>query len=410
MGGTLSFVRIPNLVGGSDVDTLTVSPRSKVAGKIDGGGGTADTINYANYGAAVTVNLETLAASGTAGFVNIESFVGSVKADNTGAVGATTFAGVGHLTGGTQADTFVLADGAGVSGTIDGGAGKANVLSYAPYTVPITVDLTAFAATNVTGGIANLGSFVGGTSVSDTLLGPNQANVWTVPAANAGKLNAMPFTGFENLIGGTQADAFVFSRGIGVSGQIDGGGGRNRLDYRAYVTPVTVDLPAGTATGTAGVANIQEVTGGTQGDTLTGNDQDNVLLGNGGNDTLTGNDGRDLLFGGDGLDTIWAGLGEDLIANGKTTFDTNWSVLDALRGYWTGGLSFADRTQQLATGTTGIAGLPKLNSSTMTNDKFVDSLWGGGDADWFFAKTTASGQDLLDLLVDVDRVNSRWPE
>ncbi|NLS94513.1 MAG: hypothetical protein GXX96_20340 [Planctomycetaceae bacterium] len=171
------------------------------------------------------------------------------------------------------------------------------------------------------------------------------------------------------------------------------------------MTPVTVDLPAGTATNTSGVANIQDATGGTLGDTLTGNDQDNVFLGNGGNDTLTGNDGSDLLFGGDGLDTIWGGLGEDLIANGKTTFDTNWAVLDALRGYWTEGLSFADRTQQLATGTTGIAGLPKLNSSTITNDKFVDSLWGDGDADWFFAKTTPSGQDLLDLLVDVDRVN-----
>jgi len=339
LGGTVSFVKIPNLAGGSDADTFTVSPRSKLAGKIDGGGGTTDTLNYANYGAAVTVNLQTFSATGTKGFVNVESFVGSVKADkliganqvnqwtitgpnagtvngtafadfenltggtledtiavadnasvtgkvdggkgantidysgdtadnkvnlqtkvatgmasfaniqqivgagihttlvgrnststwnitadNTGTVGATAFANVGNLSGGTRADTFVLADGE-VSGKIDGGAGKANVLSYAPYAMPITVDLTTLSATNVTGGIANFGSFVGGTSMSDTLVGPNQASVWTVSAANAGKLNAMPFTGFENLTGGAQADAFVFAKGIGISGQVAGGGG-----------------------------------------------------------------------------------------------------------------------------------------------------------------------------------------
>jgi len=77
------------------------------------------------------------------------------------------------------------------------------------------------------------------------------------------KVNAVAFSSFENLTGGAQADAFVFAKGIGVSGHIDGGSGRNRLDYSAYLatTPVLVDLSAGTATNTAGIANIQDVTG-----------------------------------------------------------------------------------------------------------------------------------------------------
>ena len=517
LDSSLSFVNMTNLVGGSDVDTFTLSPGVTLPGKIDGGGGAGNTINYANYKAAVTVNLQTSAATGTAGFANIQSFVGSAKVDtlvganqtnqwnitgrnagavngtaftgfenlvggtrtdtfhvadgasvtgnidggkgtnaidysgdsvankvnlqtkiatgmasfvniqqivgagvnttlvgpnvastwnitanNAGTVGTTAFSGVGNLTGGTAADTFVLADGAGVSGKING-SGGANSLSYAPYTTPITVDLTAMIATNV-GSFANLTSFVGGKSASDTLVGPNQANVWTVSANNAGKVNAISFSKFENLTGSAQADAFVFAKGIGVSGRIDGGSGRNRLDYSAYVTSVVVDLSAGTASNTAGIANIQDVAGGSANDTLTGDSQDNVLLGNGGNDTLVGNDGRDLLFGGDGLDTILGGAGEDVLVNGKTTFDTNWAVLDALRTYWTGGNDFTTRTQKLAAGTTGVKVLPKLNSSTISNDNFADNLTGGSDADWFFAKKTAVADKLLDLLAE-DRVN-----
>jgi RHS repeat-associated protein/uncharacterized repeat protein (TIGR01451 family) len=384
---TLSFVNIPNLTGGSNDDTFSFSPRAKLAGKIDGGGGSSDAISYAGYGAAVTVNLQTRAATGTAGFASIESFVGNAtpgaKADtmvganqanqwnitgpNAGTLNGTAFDGFENLTGGLLADTFSVLGNGSVSGKIDGGKG---------------------------------------TAAFNYLVGPDQATVWALAGTNAGKLNATAFANIQNLTGGAQADAFVFAKGAKVLGRIDGGDGRNRLDYSLYGKSVVVDLSTGTATGTAGIAHIQDVTGSTAKDTLTGNDQDNVLLGGGGDDTLTGNDGRDLLFGGDGLDTVSGGLGEDLIFNGRTTFDTNWAVLDALRVYWTGGLSFAERTQQLAAGTTGVAGLPKLDASTITNDNFVDKLTGGADAaDWFFAKATDPLDQLVDFLAGVDRVN-----
>ena len=367
--------------------------------------------------AASNVNLQKKTATGMASFLNIQQIVGAgvnttliglnsastwnITGNNAGKVGTTAFSGVGNLTGGTGADTFVLSDGAGVLGKINGGGG-ANVLSYARCTTPITVDLTAMSATGV-GSIANVSSFVGGSSASDTLVGPNRANVWTISANNAGTVNTIAFSKFENLTGGAGRRFCVCQRRWESRAASTAAAG-NRLDYSAYTASVVVDLAAGTATNTSGIANIQDVTGGSANDMLTGDSQDNVLIGGGGNDMLIGNDGRDLLFGGDGLDTILGGPGEDLIVSGKTTFDTNWGVLDALRTYWTGGLDFAQRTQQLAAGTTGVKVLPKLNSSTITNDKFVDNLTGGADADWFFAKKTAPADNLLDLLAE-DRVN-----
>jgi RHS repeat-associated protein len=385
LNNTISFAAIPNLTGGTNDDTFAFSPRAKLTGRIDGGGGGSDTINYANYGATVTVNLQTSTAKGMAGFANIEAFVGSAKVDtlvganqiseinqwnitgpNAGTVRGTAFVDFENLTGGFGKDAFSVTNNGGVSGKLDGGK-----------------DTTAI----------------------NDLVGSDQANVWALAGSNAGKLNGTSFANIQNLTGGAQADAFVFAKGAKVSGRIDGSDGRNRLDYSAYTTSVIVDLSAGTATGTSGIANIQDVTGGRAVDTLSGNSQDNVLIGGGGNDTLAGRDGRDLLFGGDGLDTIWGSTGEDLLFNGRTTFDTNWTVLDPLRNYWTGPDSFPVRTQQLAAGS--VPGLPKLDSLTVTNDTFVDGLFGDEDADWFFAKTTDLGKDLYDPLDPLvgDRVN-----
>ena len=157
------------------------------------------------------------------------------------------------------------------------------------------------------GGIANLSRFVGGMSPADTLVGPNQANVWTFRRQRRQIERDALFELREphRRRAGRRLRVCQRDRRLGS----DRRWRRNRLDYSAYVTPVTVDLSPGTATNTAGVADIQDVTGGTLGDTLTGNSQDNVFLGGGGNDTLTGNEGRDLLFGGDGLDTILGRVG-----------------------------------------------------------------------------------------------------
>jgi Ca2+-binding RTX toxin-like protein len=96
----------------------------------------------------------------------------------------------------------------------------------------------------------------------------------------------------DSLVGGPGDDIFVFSHGVAFGGTLDGGGGVNTLDYSAYTTGVNVNLASGTAMGTSGISNIQNVIGGAGADTLTGDAQDNVFTGGPGKDTITG--GGDL--------------------------------------------------------------------------------------------------------------------
>jgi filamentous hemagglutinin family protein len=142
LGGTWS--NIANLTGGTAADTFTVGAGASLAGVIDGGAGT-NGIDYTTFGAAVTVNLATGAATAVngglaGGLVNIQGIVGSGVGGSTfiagngdnawaiDAVGAITlngaaFGGFSTFTGGAGADTFTFAAGATFTGSLDGGAG-----------------------------------------------------------------------------------------------------------------------------------------------------------------------------------------------------------------------------------------------------------------------------------------------
>jgi RTX calcium-binding nonapeptide repeat (4 copies) len=394
----VSFDHFQSLIGGTGYDAFQpTDDGGAVSYKIDGGAGT-NSLDYSNDGLPATVNLQTGAATGTSGFAHIQSLIGNsdttlvgpnktvawnITASNTGAVNGMAFSAVANLTGGTANDTFNFATGAEVSGTIDGGKGT-NSLNYAADTTPITVDLSSMTATSGAAPftIANIEGVIGGTSTGDTLIGPNQSNVWTITGNNAGKVGNVSFSGVENLTGGTLADRFVFSKGVGVSGHIEGGGGNNTLDYSAYTTPVIVDLGAGTATNIGG-----------------GVSEFNVVLGGSAADTLTGSAGRDLLFGGAGADTLNGGGDDDILFSGTTTFQSNAATIDALLTYWNRtDLDYVTRVTQLRAGTTGVVGMPKLNSSTVKSDTSADTLAGGDGNDWFFAKLGAPSADsVVDL-------------
>src|SRR5262249_13978850 len=140
---------------------------------------------------------------------------------------------------------------------------------------------------------------------------------------------------FESLLGGEGDDRFVFSDGKGVTGWVNGLGGRDTLDYRADTTRVAVDLYSGTATGCgAGAFGIDDVMGGSVGEELLGDDANNVLVGNGGNDVLNGRGGRDLLIGGVGADQLLGGTGEDILVAGTTSHDAYSVILDNLLARW----------------------------------------------------------------------------
>lgn len=165
------------------------------------------------------------------------------------------FINIGNLTGGSGDDVFVFADGATVSGIVDGGAGV-DRLDYSAYTTPVTVNLAANTATG-TGGIRNIEGLTGGQS-NNTLVGANIPNTWRLIGQNQGTVGTFTYENVQNLVGGSEDDVFVFANGARVTGLIDGGAGVDTLDYSAYTTPVEVNLAAGTATGTGGIRNIEQ--------------------------------------------------------------------------------------------------------------------------------------------------------
>jgi hypothetical protein len=106
---------------------------------------------------------------------------------------------------------------------------------------------------------------------------------------------------------------------------IDGGGGRNTLDYSQWTTGVAVNLPLGTASGLfGGIANIHDVIGGS------GND---LLVGNGGN-VLRGGAGRDFLIAGATPGVLYGGNDDDVLVGGTTAYDLDATTLDSIFAEW----------------------------------------------------------------------------
>ena len=183
---------------------------------------------------------------------------------------------------GSDQDDFITG-GTGVD-EIDGGAGN-DTADYSYRTEAVVVTLNgATGATVSVGGvdedtIRNIENIVGG-SAGDTLTGDANDNVFT---------------------GGDGADT------------VDGGAGSDTAVYRDKTEAVILTLNGSTdATASVGgvdedtVRNIENIVGGSAGDTLTGDDNNNVLDGGLGADTLDGGAGNDTITY-DGLDLSIAG-------------------------------------------------------------------------------------------------------
>jgi hypothetical protein len=127
--------------------------------------------------------------------------------------------------------------------------------------------------------------------------------------SNSGDVNGVSFSSFENLQGGTGDDQFVFFPGGGVSGNVDGGGGSNTLDYHNLSTNVTIGLGGNTATGIGGTfSNISGFIGGSGSNTVVGPDSGATWTINGVNTfTVLG-----FTFG--NFQNITAGAGDDTFA------------------------------------------------------------------------------------------------
>lgn len=239
---------------------------------------------------------------------------------------------------------------------------------------------------------------------SDTLVGPNQANTFTVTGTNAGTLDFatdLQFAALENLKGNAGADVFKVGPFLAggtlpsLAGTVDGEGGTNTLDYSSStILGVTVNLFGGTAASLGGVSDVQNVTGTAFDDILIGNSLSNVMTGNGGddaltgytgNDTLDGGAGRDILLGGDGADVLLGGTGDDVLVGGTTPFGLDPVALADLMNEWEGGNVYLDRVNNLRNGTgvnteylTAAGAVPNV-----FDDGDADVLTGGANDDWF---------------------------
>ncbi len=249
-----------------------------------------------------------------------------------------------HDVAGSDADSITIVSGLVATGlanlTITTGTGD-DVLR-----VQTTDNLTL----PVAGGVLSFDGEEG----TDRIEGPATDITWNLTGSGAGNLGGttgLVFTNVESLVGGSGQDTFAFPAGVSFGGTIDGLGGSDTLDYSTWTDPVVVNLTMGSATGTGGVWNIENVIGGSGADEMTGNSSVNILVGNAGNDTLTGGAGGDILAGGAGDDIYYidqdgTGAVVEYIHEGTDTINgpdagTNWVISGADTGM-AGGMNFAN--------------------------------------------------------------------
>jgi hypothetical protein len=375
-----TFKGIETLTGGTGADTFRLESNvTGFGGTINGGSGNDEltAANGTNAWVITSANAGTL--NGATSFTQIEKLKGGSGTDtltgpgtgqtwtltggDTGNVTGAAFSGMEDLVGGTADDVFRLADSFG--GSINGGGGNDTLLganadsefSITGANSGVVGDATFSSVLNLHGGTqADLfrfsasgtlsGTVDGGGGSDDSLVNERSGNIlWTIAGTNTGTVAGVNlvnlFTRVENLQGSDSNDEFVFANGAAkVDGRLDGGGGRNKLNYSAYASNVTVNFSLDEATGTGGMTGITDVTGG-QGNSdtlvgpnggvtwnLEGADRGNVaenivfegienLTGAGGNDTFIVHQGASLtgvLDGGAG--------GYD-----KLVFDKNGSVV-----------------------------------------------------------------------------------
>ncbi len=393
--GTLngaSFSNFPNLTGGSDDDTFSVSGIGSIGGIFDGGADTTgDTVDYSAATGLISVTLNT-------DVTNIESLVGGgadysllaediantwiITAQNDGSVAGVAFTDFSNLTGGTGDDDFILSGGS-ITGTINGGAGTdsitanntANIWNITAADSGTVDGVPTFSnIENLFGGsgtdsfILNSGSISGaidGGAGSDSLAPDDVPNTWTISANDAGTVTGVgSFANIENLNGRNDTDDFSIADGVSVSGTIDGGGGTDSLDLSLQTGLVVVDLSAGN------LVNIENYTGNGANSTLIGDNVVNVWTIDGSSDGIDDGSVGTVSFidfanltGGADVDSFTLSSGTlSGILNGGAGSDT--LIADNMANTW----SITGADSGLATGVGSFASIENLTGNAGTDD------------------------------------------
>ena len=421
------FTNIENLTGGSMADTFTFQVGSTLTGNITGGMG-SDHLDYSAVTGDISTTLDGSNATGfssavvtitnlpqlppddvqrlTGGFTGINQLTGGTgtdsltgdDADATWTLGADaqgnernsyalmrsvvggqpatdtlTFSSFENLTGGSLADTFNI--NAAHSGDLDGRGGTDSFDIRATLTGALTGGAGADRFTLHADGRIAGGSLAGGTG-TDTLIGNNNGNAFSLTGNNNGQLAdsagtaliANGFTGIENLTGGTGNDRFAFAAAGSLSGNLVGGAGTDHLDYSARTDSLSATLTASDADGFSGGAVMATVAAG----------QTPITGGFSGINQLTGGTATDSLTG-DDADATWT-LGADAQGNERNSYALMRSVV--------GG--------QPVTDTLTFSGFDNLTGGSLADTFNIDAahsgdLDGGAGADTFNIANTLMG-------------------
>ena len=238
--------------------------------------------------------------------------------------------------------------------------------------------------------------------------------------------NLVGGAGNDTLTGGAGNDTYVFDTDLALGSDIinESGGGTDTLNFAQTTTrTISVDLSnAGAQVVNAGLTltlsannTIENVLGGSLGDTLignslantlTGNDGNDVLSGRAGNDSLVGGNGKNILIGGDGADLLTGGASEDLLLGARYLYEADTVALEALLTEWISASSFANRVAHLqGTLAGGLNSGFTLTQSTVKEDSAPDTLTGGngaGNKDWYLRNSTGAVVAQRDVVNDTD--------
>ena len=335
---TMSFSGMENLTGNDGADNFTLADGARITGVIDGAGG-ANRLTSNNTGS----NNWVLSAlfNGTLNddnFNNIQTIIGNstndtltglnqtndwqITSENNGTVGldgagsAIAFEGMENLTGNAGADNFTLADGARITGIINGAAGTNRLTSN--NAAANNWLLSALYNGTLNGDIFNSIQTIVGNSSNDTLTGLNQTNDWQITSENngtvglEGSISSIAFEGMENLTGNAGTDNFTLADGARISGLINGAGGANRLtsNNTAANSWVLTALHDGTLNNDS-FNNIQTIVGNSSNDTLTGLNQTNDWQITTENDGTVGQDGAGTVVAFEGMENLTGNAGAD---------------------------------------------------------------------------------------------------
>ncbi len=318
------FQDIQTLTGGNTVDdTFGFSTDPSLSGiTIDGrGAATLDTIELlAGLGnvtlvAGSVAGVEEFLNSGNANNILQGALVSNdwqITGTNSGTVNGVTFTDFSNIQGGTDGGSVTSDDvfsmvGSGSIASIDGNGGTNEIIGRE--TASNTWTISAANSGTVNGsGFQDIQTLTGGSSVTDTLTGIDQNNLWLINGTGQGTVeedvgspsDTINFSSMENIAGGSLNDIFNIAEGGSISGLLDGGTGTNTLQ-RSNTTGtndwILTTANAGTLNGDS-FTNIQTLTGSASvADTLTGRDQNNNWLINGANSGSVENAGAtDTMF------------------------------------------------------------------------------------------------------------------